>query len=438
MPGLVRLRIPFPREACEADFCSGEGVTVSFTDILPARRRIFSFWGEPDHTAGANPGGLDRYTLRGSYGAPIHLHDAEPAEGRPSAARDPEGDLPLVLPGREDRRPRVERRGQVDAAQDHGGRRHGLRRRRGARGGHAHRISAAGPAARHHQGRARQRRARRREDPRALEAVRRAEREDGRGALRGRERKAHGRVPARAGRHRGDQRVGARPAARDRDGRAAAAAARRRRDEDLGRRAAPRRALQDPARTARPAAPRRADQPPRRGIRRVARAAPRRVSRDRRRRHARPLLPRQRRRLDPGARPRRGHPVGGQLFELARAEGAAARDGGEAGVGEAADAEARARVGEDVAARAPGQEQGAPREVRDAARRQGAGGARRDAGPLHPARTAPGRRRRARRGRPQVLRRPPPHGGPLLRPSARRHRRDHRAQRRRARRRSSR
>ena len=40
--------------------------------------------------------------------------------------------------------------------------------------------------------------------------------------------------------------------------------------------------------------------------------------------------------------------------------------------------QARARMGEDVAARPPGEEQGAPREVRSAARRQGARGARRD------------------------------------------------------------
>ena len=79
-----------------------------------------------------------------------------------------------------------------------------------------------------------------------------------------------------------------------------------------------------------------------------------------RRRHPRPLLPRQRGGLDPRARPRRGHPLGGQLLLLARAEAAAAGAGGEAGAGAAAHARARARVGAHVAARAPGQEQGAP------------------------------------------------------------------------------
>ena len=74
-------------------------------------------------------------------------------------------------------------------------------------------------------------------------------------------------------------------------------------------------------RAARPAAARRADQPPRRRVGRLARAPPRRVSGHGRRGHPRPLLPRQRRRLDPRARPRRRHPLGGQLLLLARAEG---------------------------------------------------------------------------------------------------------------------
>ena len=48
--------------------------------------------------------------------------------------------------------------------------------------------------------------------------------------------------------------------------------------------------------------------------RRLARAAPRRLHGHRRRGHPRSLLPRQRRRLDPRARPRPGHPVQGQLL----------------------------------------------------------------------------------------------------------------------------
>ena len=104
-----------------------------------------------------------------------------------------------------------------------------------------------------------------------------------------------------------------------------------------------------------------------------------------RRGHARPLLPRQRRGLDPGARPRRRHPVEGQLLELARAEGAAPRARGEGGDRQAPHAPARARVGPDVAARPPGQEQGPHRPLRGAARGRGPREARRDAGALHPA-----------------------------------------------------
>ena len=53
---------------------------------------------------------------------------------------------------------------------------------------------------------------------------------------------------------------------------------------------------------------------------------------DRRRGHPRPLLPRQRRRLDPRARPRPRHPLPGQLLGLARAEARAARARGAPGV----------------------------------------------------------------------------------------------------------
>ena len=93
----------------------------------------------------------------------------------------------------------------------------------------------------------------------------------------------------------------------------------------LRRREAPRRAVPPAAVEARHAAARRADQPPRRRIGRVARAVPRALSRHRHRGHARSLLPRQRRRLDPRARPRPRHPVAGQLLLVARAEGAAPR-----------------------------------------------------------------------------------------------------------------
>ena len=96
-------------------------------------------------------------------------------------------------------------------------------------------------------------------------------------------------------------------------------------DDALGRRAPPGRALPAAALLARPAAARRADEPPRRRVGALARALPRRLQGHRRRGHPRPLLPRQRRRLDPRARPRPRHPVPGQLLLVARAEAGAAR-----------------------------------------------------------------------------------------------------------------
>ena len=96
------------------------------------------------------------------------------------------------------------------------------------------------------------------------------------------------------------------------------------------RRAPPRGAVPAAAERARPAAARRADEPPRRRVGRLARAPPRGVQGHRRGRHPRSLLPRQRRGLDPRARPRARHPVRGQLLELAGAEAGAARAGGEA------------------------------------------------------------------------------------------------------------
>ena len=93
----------------------------------------------------------------------------------------------------------------------------------------------------------------------------------------------------------------------------------------LGRRAPPRGAVPAAALAPRPAAARRAHQPPRRRVGGVARALPQGLHGHGRRGDARSLLPRQRRRLDPGARPRRGHSVGGQLLVLARAEEEPAR-----------------------------------------------------------------------------------------------------------------
>ena len=94
---------------------------------------------------------------------------------------------------------------------------------------------------------------------------------------------------------------------------------------------------------ARHAAARRADQPPRCGIGALARSIPRAVSGDRHRCHSRSVLPRQRRRLDPRARPRLRHSLAGQLHVLARTEGAAAAGRGTAAGRSQADARTRAR-----------------------------------------------------------------------------------------------
>ena len=125
--------------------------------------------------------------------------------------------------------------------------------------------------------------------------------------------------------------LGPRRPGRRRDGGAALPARRRHRRHPLRRREAPRRALQAAAREPRHPAPRRADQPPRRRDHRLAAEAPDRVQGHDPDRHPRPLLPRRHHRLDPRARPRPRHPVGGQLLHLARAEGQAAAAGGPRG-----------------------------------------------------------------------------------------------------------
>ena len=70
-----------------------------------------------------------------------------------------------------------------------------------------------------------------------------------------------------------------------------------------------------------PAAAGRADQPSRRRERAMARSTSGRLSGHRRRSHPRPLLPRQRRRVDPRARPRPRLPLSGQLRHLPRHQG---------------------------------------------------------------------------------------------------------------------
>ena len=83
--------------------------------------------------------------------------------------------------------------------------------------------------------------------------------------------------------------------------------------------------------------------------------------------HPRPLLPRQRRPLDPRARPRPGHPVRGQLLVVAGAEAGAPGPRGAVRRGPPAHARARAGVGAHGAEGPSGQGQGPPRRLRQAA-----------------------------------------------------------------------
>ena len=117
--------------------------------------------GRPPRTA-SPPAGPTRgrsrppgwHTVR--YGCPVHLHHARPEALLPTRPRGPEGDQPLLLSRRQDRRHRWQRVGQVLPAQDHGGpgrRLHG----RGPPHARLHRrLPVPGARARPHQGRPRE------------------------------------------------------------------------------------------------------------------------------------------------------------------------------------------------------------------------------------------------------------------------------------------
>ncbi len=283
--------------------------------------------------------------------APVHLHHEGPSQGHAPGEGDPQGHLAVVLRGRQDRRPRRERRRQVDAPPDHGRGGQGLRGRGVPGRGDPHRVPAAGAPARPLEERAPARRGGGRgeaEDPAALRGDL--------GQLLGRHRR---RVLPPAGPDRRAGPLGPRPAGRARDGRAAPAAGRRGRDDALGRREAAGGAVPPAAAAGRHAAARRAHQPPRRRVGGLARALPQGVQGLRRRDHPRPLLPRQRGRLDPRARPRGGHPLGGQLLVLARAEGPAPHPGGEGGLGPPPDASSASSSGY-ASPRAPGRPRARP------------------------------------------------------------------------------
>ena len=195
-------------------------------------------------------------------------------------------------------------------------------------------------------------------------------------------------------------------------------------------REAPRGAGATAALAARPAAAGRAHEPPGRRVRGVARAAPGRLQGHDRRGHPRSLLPRQRRGLDPRARPRVGPPLQGQLLLVARAEAEAARAGGEVRVGAPAHDQGRARVGAHQPQGPPHQVPCPPEPLRGPAGRGAQRQARRRPDP-HPARAA-ARRDRDRGGSPaEGLRRQAADRGPVLHAAARGDRRRDRAQRRR-------
>ena len=262
--------------------------------------------------------------------------------------------------------------------------------------GHAHRLPSPGAAARSQEDRPRDRRGGGGAPARDPPEVRGPLRE-----LVGRER---GRARPSAGPDRRPEPLGAGPPRRDGHGRAARPPGRRGREHALRRRAPPGGAVPPAAPAQRHAPARRADEPPRRGVGGLARAVPEGVQGQRRGRDPRPLLPRQRRGLDPGAGPRRRHPLGGQLLVLAGPEADPAVPGRERGVGPAAHPAARAGVGADVAPRAPGQGQGAPAALRGAAGR--GAGSRRSARARARSRSRPARAWATSSSRPRSCARP--------------------------------
>ena len=251
----------------------------------------------------------------------------------------------------------------------------------------------------------------------------------GRPGRRPRQAQRRGRCAAERARRR--QRVGPRQPPRAGDGRAALPAVRRPGRHPVRWRAPPGRALQAAAPAARPAAPRRAHQPPRRGVGAVAGGAPQELPGRRPGDHPRPVLPRQRRRVDPRARPRQDPPLRGQLLDVPRDEEGTAQDRGPEGRQALQDAGARARVG-------PLQRQGpADQEQVPAGSLRGDGSGGRP-GPQdrhlrdqHPGRAATGRHRPRGQGADQGLRRPAADARPVVHAAPRGHRRRHRPQRRR-------
>ena len=250
------------------------------------------------------------------YGS-VRLHHEPRRQDRAAEAADPQGRVAVVLSRRQDRRARAERLGQVHPAQDHGGARHRHRRPGHPDARPEGRLSASGAAAgcrkdgsRRSRGRPGRSDAGQGKARRHLRRVRRTRcrlRRAGRRAGQVRSHSVHLRRRHRiADGSRGRCLAPAALGSRDRH-------AVRRREASCG-------LVQASALQARDAAARRAHQPPRCRKRRLARNVPEEVSGHRGRRHPRPVFPGQRGRVDPRARPRRGHSLEGQLQFLARPE----------------------------------------------------------------------------------------------------------------------
>ena len=281
---------------------------------------------------------------------------------------------PVVLPRRQDRRARPERRGQVHPAADHGRRRHRDRRRGPADAGDQRRLPAAGAQAGPAGHRARHRRRGRRPDQAGPGAA-------GRGLCRLCRAGCRLRRPGRrAGQAGGD------PAGIRRTQPGTPAGSRRRRPAPAAvgcqgrapvrRRKAPRSAVPSAAVGSRHAAAGRTDQPPGRRLGGLAGAFPARLPRHRGGDHPRPLLPRQRRRLDPRTRPWPWHPVRRQLLRLAGIQGRPPGPGSQAGSLPRQGHEGRAGVGTPGRQGPPGQVQGACSASRNCSRRNSRSAAR--------------------------------------------------------------
>ena len=228
---------------------------------------------------------------------PIHLSHAGSDQDLSGQPQGPRKHQPVVLSGRQDRRARRQRLGQVDAAAHHGRHRQGLHRRGLGRRGRARRLSGAGAAARSGANRVREN---------VMEGV------AAKKALLDR----YNEIAANYTDETADEMAKLQDEIDaknlwDLDSQVDLAMDALRCppddadvDQALGRRAPPRRAVPAAARPAGAAAARRADQPSRRRVRALAGRPSARLSGRDPDRHPRPLLPRQRHRLDSRARSR--------------------------------------------------------------------------------------------------------------------------------------